>query len=95
MSHLSNHAEIARRGGLVDADDDFVVVACTECGTQYLYNEETLVLYLDPGDLANRVLNAQGIEAATCRGCGSVEWDFAELSESSPEVVSGPWAWCR
>jgi hypothetical protein len=43
--YLTNVGELAGRGAVVCGDDDFVVVACTACGAQYLYNEETLDLY--------------------------------------------------
>src|SRR5690349_14653263 len=76
---LTNHSEIARRGGVVTHDDDFTVVACHTCGTQSLYNEETLQLYVDPLDLSRCFFWIEGEHLPRCRGCGDTEWDTDTL----------------
>ena len=90
--YVTNDVEIERRGGLVVSNSAFVVVACTSCARQYLYDEELLQLYVKPADLAVRHLNACG-EPLDCLGCGAAEWDFIELDSESIEVAGGPWAW--
>ena len=90
--YVTNDAEIERRGGVVGSNSAFVVVACTSCARQYLYDEEFLQLYVKPADLAVRYLNTSD-EPLDCLGCGTAEWDFTELDAESAEVAGGPWAW--
>lgn len=93
--YVTNHAEIARRGGWVYGEDvDFVVVACKNCGQQFLYDEEALQLYSDPTDLSARYLYADGYEVPNCSRCGN-EMDFKYLEADSSEVAEGPWSWTR
>jgi hypothetical protein len=86
---------IAQRGGLVDSDDDFVVVACTKCGAQFLYNEETLVVYSEPQDLSRRFLNVMPPVTPACPrcpDCDDADWDFI-YCQSEAEVRRGRWGW--
>ena len=91
---LNNHQAIAKRGGVVGGDDDFVVVACGTCGRQYLYNEETLDFYVDPDDLSRRVVSTDDLHLA-CLGCGTKDFEERLLDPESPELQRGPWAWAR
>ena len=94
MFVVNNHAEIQARGGGVYGDDDFEIVACVNCGCQYLYNSEVLELYYDPQDLRARYLTAEGERIAPCRQCGTEDWNFEELSATDKAwVESGPWSW--
>ena len=88
--NINTHA-IAQKGGLVDSDDDFVVVACTKCGTQFLYNEETLLGYYDPEDLKRTFLDTT-IDCPPCPSCGDEDWDFT-ICDSESAVRDGRWAW--
>jgi len=87
-----NTTAIAERGGLVYSDADFVVVACTKCGAQFLYDEEALVLYVDPLDLSRQTLNIKGPSPFRCPQCGDIDWDFTNC-QSDAEVRAGRWAW--
>ena len=81
--YVTNHSEIARRGGEVLSDSGFVVVACTQCARQYLYDTEVLQLYPDPDDLSTRFLNS-GSDVPACSGCrGKSATNTASLSNSS------------
>ena len=84
--------EIARRGGMVESDNDFVVVACTKCGAQFLYDEETLVMHFDPQDLRRAFLNVDGQSWPSCPQCGDADWDFANVN-SEGAVRNGRWGW--
>lgn len=87
-----NIAEIARRGGVVESDADFVVVRCIQCEAQFLYEEESLVVYFDPDDLSRRVLNIGGDSLSACPECDDRNWDFFNI-ESDLEVRCGRWGW--
>jgi DNA-directed RNA polymerase subunit RPC12/RpoP len=87
-----NDTEIARRGGQVYGDEDFVVVQCTRCSAQFLYDEEILLLYPDPQDLSRQVLNIHSDTPLPCPQCGDEDWDFTNC-ESEAEVRGGRWGW--
>jgi hypothetical protein len=87
-----NPTAIAQRGGTVYSDADFVVVQCTKCGAQFLYDEESLILYPNPQDLSRQVLNIQSAAPLPCPQCGDVDWDFTSC-ESDAEVRDGRWGW--
>jgi hypothetical protein len=61
-----NTTAIARRGGTVCSDADFVVVQCTKCSAQFLYDEESLILYFDPQNLSRQTLNIQSVSLLPC-----------------------------
>ena len=85
---------VQRRGGITCGNDDFSVVRCTKCGSQYLYNDEILQLYLDPNDATVSVLYAKGEHIPPCRGCGDGNWTIDEIpDDESAMVMDGPWAW--
>jgi hypothetical protein len=87
-----NTTAIAERGGLVYSDADFVVVACTKCGTQFLYDEEALILYSDPQDLSRQRLNIRAASPFHCPHCGDADWDYTNC-DSEADVRDGPWGW--
>ncbi len=87
-----NIAEIAGRGGIVDSDADFVIVQCTKCRAQFLYDEESLILYFDPEDLSRRVLNIESDSLGACPQCANTEWDFSSCDHET-ETESGRWGW--
>ena len=87
-----NTTAIAQRGGTVYSDADFVVVQCTKCGAQFLYDEESLILYSDPQDLSRQVLNIQSAGPLPCPQCDEADWDFTNC-ESDAEVRGGRWGW--
>jgi hypothetical protein len=94
MFVINSHAGIQARGGGVYGDDDFEIVACANCGCQYLYNSEVLELYYDPQDLSRRYLNAEGYDIPPCRQCGIEDWSFEELSvNDKAKVETGAWSW--
>jgi hypothetical protein len=94
MFVINNHEGIKARGGGVYGDDDFEIVACVNCGCQYLYNSEVLELYCDPNDLTTRYFYIEGTNIPPCRQCGAKDWTFEELSLNDRAVVeTGPWAW--
>lgn len=72
----------------------FVIVACTLCGRQHLYDEELERIYADPDDLTTGYFNIDG-DSRPCPGCGRADWDFDTLDLDSPQVVDGPWNWVR
>lgn len=84
--------EIARRGGMVDSDSDFVVVACTKCGAQFLYDEETLAMHVEPQDLSRVIRNLGDRSFPPCPQCGDADWDFANC-DSEAAVKAGRWGW--
>ena len=77
---------------MVHADADFVVVVCTKCGAQFLYDEETLVLYPDPADLSRHAANIEASAPFPCPQCGDADWDFTTC-QSEAEVRGGRWGW--
>lgn len=90
----SNFTEIEKRGARICGNDDLIFVACTKCGQQYLYNQETLVLYTDPQDLSISELNIASADSSLCIGCADPNWDFEEIPElKKHEVESGLWRW--
>ena len=74
------------------SDADFVVVQCTKCSGQFLYDEECLILYSDPLDLRQQFLNIQSDSPLPCPQCGKADWDFTNC-ESDAEVRGGRWGW--
>ncbi|NTX13387.1 hypothetical protein HUA76_21515 [Myxococcus sp. CA056] len=94
MSVLSPCPEkIRRRGGEVLGDEDFELVRCASCETQYLHDSETEALYLDPADLTVVWRNFGGLPPP-CRGCGRLDWDFQVLPNPGDEAArQGPWSW--
>ena len=89
-----NHTEISKNGASLCESDDFVFVQCTNCEQQYLYNQETLMLYLNPNDLTVSELNIETVSESSCTGCKSNRWDFEDIPDSDfNKVQSGPWVW--
>ena len=81
------------RGGVLYGDDDFVVVELSCCGTQCLYNEETLQLYLDPRNLKTPHLLIEGEPTPACPGCGATDWEFGDTDLPLDRIRRGAWGW--
>lgn len=92
MSRYLDNAVIGERGGDLCGEDAFVVVACSACGRQYLYNEEILDMYPDPADLRKRYKHG---ESFPCVGCDRTSWEEVALDTDSEAVTNGPWVWAR
>ena len=89
--HININA-IAQRSGKEHSDADFMVVQCTQCGTQFLYDEERLILYSDPEDLSRQILNIEPASPLPCPQCRAIAWDFKQC-ESEVAVRDGRWGW--
>jgi hypothetical protein len=81
---------IRRRGACICSDADLVIVACTKCGGQFLYDEETLTLWPDPDKLDQTMLNIE--PGRPCPRCNATDWDFV-YCQSEAAVAVGPWQW--
>ncbi len=84
---------IQARGGNLCGDDRFTIVACAQCGTHYLYNEELRDIYYNPFDLSRRFFNIEMLGLPPCVGCGLIDWRFSASNPIKVEVQLGPWAW--
>lgn len=88
-----NLAEVARRGGRIGPDSRLLVVRCTACHHQSLYDETHDTLFLDASDL-HRVCDAEGdADVAPCPGCGDPAWEFEDVVLGENDDA-GPWAFC-
>ncbi len=81
---------ISRRGASICSDADLVIVACTKCGSHFLYDEETLTLWPDPDHLDQTMLNIE--PSRPCPGCNAKDWDFT-YCQSETDIARGPWRW--
>jgi hypothetical protein len=94
MIQALNNRAIAARGVFVGPDDDFEIVRCASCGCQYLYNDEILMLYLEPTDLSQHVFYIEGETIPPCRRCKKVGWTIESIPDEDVEsAVEGPWSW--
>jgi hypothetical protein len=85
-----NHREIRKRGAVVD-NADFVFWKCSKCGAFALYEQETMLLYLDPSMQASALAGIRGEPDPPCRVCGAIE-SFQEADASAAErIVASDW----
>lgn len=68
-------------------------VECKFCSRQYLYNNETLILYKNAQDLSKTEFNVDE-QPSSCLGCENPDWDFRELEgHEIDKVNNGEWHW--
>lgn len=85
-----DYNRISRQGASLCSDADLVIVACTKCGSQFLYDEETLTIWPNPDRLDLTILNIE--PGGPCPHCKATDWDFT-YCDSESAVAAGPWGW--
>lgn len=91
MIRATNLKSLVAKGALLLGNDDFQVWKCKACGAYFLYNAETLHVYLTPDDLKRPLLD--GVDKIICLSCKS-DLDFEEpTDEEVVSVLASPWGW--
>lgn len=88
-----NLAEVARRGGALGPASRLLVVRCTRCHHQVLYDETHDVLFLDAGDLG-AVWEGTDDDVPPCPGCADPDWEFEDVLVGETDPSQGPWSFC-
>jgi len=91
MIRAHNIAGIEARGGGTCGNDEFEICRCTECNYFFLYNNETLHVYVDPKDLSKCGLD--GVDRMVCPQCDQPLTFASANDEDYDRIRQGRWGW--